>query len=64
MSGAANGRTELQAMRDNYLRELRAYSQMVGTLYPGIIYKQLLAARERYAEAGGNVSDLGSLAPP
>jgi hypothetical protein len=61
---AANGRTELQMMRDDYLRDLRGYVGLVGTIWPGIVYGQLRAARDRYVEAGGNVDDLGNLPPP
>ena len=61
---AANGRTELQMMRDDYLRDLRTYSQLVGRCFPAVIYKQLCGARDRYAEAGGDLQDLGNLPTP
>jgi hypothetical protein len=61
---SANGRTELQMMRDDYLADLRQYVRLVGTLWPSINYRRLRAARERYKEAGGNVDDLGQLLPP
>jgi len=55
---------ELDALRRGYMAELHVYGQLVGCIHPPVMYRQLLAFRERYAEAGGDLADLGELPRP
>lgn len=54
----------LEQMRVRYIAKLNTYGQMVGTLYPSIVYAELMAMREDYFEAGGKNDDLPYTPPP
>jgi len=54
----------LEIIAEEYLRNRRAYGELVGTLYPGIVYNHLLRLREEYQEAGGDPFDLPWIQPP
>lgn len=53
---------------DHILGDIHAtvavYRQMVGTLYPSIIYRDLVAMRNEYLAAGGDLGLLPSIPPP
>lgn len=54
----------LDEQRLAYMRKADVYSQMVGRLYPEILYVELWADRERYLAAGGLRVDLPDVYPP
>ena len=51
-------------IRRQYMRDRRLYREMVGTLYPSIVYEQLMKQRADYVDAGGSIDELLSVPPP
>jgi hypothetical protein len=49
---------------EEYLRNREAYKEMVGTLYPSIVYAQLIRLRLEYMAAGGDPNELPWVPPP
>lgn len=50
--------TLLEETKDLYLRNCEAYKQLVGTLYPTIVYNEILLLYNSYIANGGKAEDL------
>lgn len=48
----------LREMRKEYCRLHNTYADLVGAVYPAVLYGKLVAMREAYVSVGGNESDL------
>jgi hypothetical protein len=55
--------TRHEELKDKYMRLREAYFQLVGNLYPGIVYEQLLDLQREYVQAGGKET-LPPVSPP
>ena len=55
---------EKHTIAEEYLRNRKAYGELVGTLYPSIVYNHLLRLREEYLAAGGDLNELPWTPPP
>ncbi len=55
---------DLDQIKDRYVRLRKVYGEMVGTLYPGIAYRDLTKLREEYRLTGGDLNDLPYILPP
>lgn len=60
----AAGDHKARDIRRQYMRDRRLYREMVGTLYPSILYEQLMKQRADYVDAGGSIDELLSVPPP
>ena len=56
--------TLLEETKEMYERNVRGYRELVGTLYPSIVYNEILQLRKAYIENGGDVYDLSYLPGP
>lgn len=50
--------TLLEETKDLYLKTCETYRSLVGTLYPAIVYEDILQLYDMYIENGGNADDL------
>lgn len=55
---------ELAEVKRKYMVIYRAYSMLVGTLYPSIAYSELVALQSEYVKLGGDAHDLPLANPP
>lgn len=60
----AAGDNKAADIRRQYMRDRRLYREMVGTLYPSIVYGKLMKLRDDYVDAGGSIDELLSVPPP
>lgn len=49
---------DLEKLRADFKAKYELYFQLVGSLWPPIVYEQLRALRDEYRRAGGNTDDL------
>jgi hypothetical protein len=54
----------LEQLKAEFLRDRVAYCELVGTLYPSIIYQRLFMLRAAYMAAGGSELDLPFVPAP
>lgn len=52
------------AIRREYMHERAGYRELIGTLYPGIVYCRLQELREKFQRAGGDLQQLPQVPPP
>lgn len=45
---------ELDALRRHYFRMRKTYGQLVGTLYPAVVYAELTFTRNEFVRLGGS----------
>ena len=56
---------KLELLKEEYINLKKdVYDNLVGNLYPSIVYNSLMLIRKEYVELGGNAWDLPSTKPP
>lgn len=57
--------TKLEYLKEEYINLKKdVYDNLVGNLYPAIVYYSLMQIREQYVKNGGSVFDLPVAIPP
>lgn len=56
--------TLLEETKDEYTKTCEAYRSLVGTLYPSIVYEDILQLYDAYIKNGGKAEDLPSTPNP